>query len=50
MLGISGDFKFRDLAGKFLPDGGANINRLANDFKIGEKFGVNVGGSFKIGF
>ena len=50
MLGISGDFKFRDLAGKFLPDGGSSINRLANDFDIGKKFGVDVGGSFKIGF
>ena len=48
LLGIGGDFKFRDLAGKFLPEGGSNL--LSNSFNLGNKFGIDIGGDFNIGF
>ena len=43
MLGIGGDFKFRDLAGKFLPEGGEFKNKLNQGLDFASKYGVKIG-------
>ena len=43
MLGISGDFKFRDLAGKFLNDGGKFSNKLNQGLNFADKYGIKIG-------
>ena len=43
MFGISGDFKFRDLAGKFLPEGGEFKNKLNQGLDFASRYGVKIG-------
>ena len=43
MLGIGGDFKFRDLAGKFLPEGGEFKNKLNQGLDFASRYGVKIG-------